>query len=307
MKIRTVSILGAGAIGAYLIEGLSPKKEITLSVVAKGERKERLTAEGVVINGMTYKPAVLTPEEARGADLLIVCLKYNALSLALDDIAAIVDDHTIVMSLMNGVDSEEVIGGRVGMDHMVWSMIKIASHRIGNEIRFPLPRGRGGIYLGEPGMAGTESEKVAAICEALGGTSLCLHPSDRILDDIWSKYALNVSRNIPQAILGVGVGAYEDSEYCAALVKHLEDEVFAVAAAKGLHPDPVYVPRIGFVKDQRYSTLQDIDAGRRTEVDMFCGAMIRMGRELGIPTPYCECTYYLIKTLEEKNEGRFNY
>ena len=50
----------------------------------------------------------------------------------------------------------------------------------------------------------------------------------------------------------------------------------------------------------RYSTLQDLDAGRHTEIDMFSGALIRMGRELGIPTPYNEFAYHMIKALEEK-------
>ena len=57
----------------------------------------------------------------------------------------------------------------------------------------------------------------------------------------------------------------------------------------------------------RYSTLQDLDAGRHTEIDMFSGALIRMGKELGIPTPYNEFTYHMIKALEEKNDGRFDY
>ena len=57
----------------------------------------------------------------------------------------------------------------------------------------------------------------------------------------------------------------------------------------------------------RYSTLQDIDAGRHTEIDMFSGAMMRMGKELGIDTPYNEYTYHIIKALEEKNDGMFDY
>ena len=57
----------------------------------------------------------------------------------------------------------------------------------------------------------------------------------------------------------------------------------------------------------RYSTLQDLDAGRHTEVDMFAGAVVRMGRELGIPAPYNEFTYHMIKALEEKNDGKFDY
>lgn len=57
----------------------------------------------------------------------------------------------------------------------------------------------------------------------------------------------------------------------------------------------------------RYSTLQDMDAGRHTEIDMFSGALVRMGKELGIPMPYNEYTYHMIKALEEKNDGKFNY
>ena len=54
----------------------------------------------------------------------------------------------------------------------------------------------------------------------------------------------------------------------------------------------------------RYSTLQDLDAGRHTEIDMFSGALMRMGKELGIPTPYNEYTYHMIKALEEKLDAK---
>ena len=57
----------------------------------------------------------------------------------------------------------------------------------------------------------------------------------------------------------------------------------------------------------RYSTLQDLDSKRHTEIDMFSGALMRMGKELGIPTPYNEYTYHMIKALEEKNDGLFDY
>ena len=60
-------------------------------------------------------------------------------------------------------------------------------------------------------------------------------------------------------------------------------------------------------KSARYSTLQDLDAGRHTEVDMFAGAIVRMGRELGIPTPYNEFMLHMIHAIEEKNDGNFNY
>ena len=56
----------------------------------------------------------------------------------------------------------------------------------------------------------------------------------------------------------------------------------------------------------RYSTLQDLDAKRHSEIDMFSGALIKMGKELHIPTPYNEYTYHMIKALEEKNDGLFD-
>ena len=79
MKIEKVAILGAGAVGSYIIWGLSDRKDIKLGVIAEGERAERLRKQGCRINQTLYQPDVWSPEEARDADLLIVALKYGAL------------------------------------------------------------------------------------------------------------------------------------------------------------------------------------------------------------------------------------
>lgn len=78
MKIQSVAVLGAGAVGSYVIWGLSERKDIKLGVIAEGERAGRLE-KGCKINDVTYHPEVWTPQEAHGVDLLIVCLKYGAL------------------------------------------------------------------------------------------------------------------------------------------------------------------------------------------------------------------------------------
>ena len=57
----------------------------------------------------------------------------------------------------------------------------------------------------------------------------------------------------------------------------------------------------------RFSTLQDLDAKRHTEVDMFSGVLVRLGKQFGIPTPYNALALDIIKALEEKNDGRFDY
>ena len=127
---------------------------------------------------------------------------------------------------------------------------------------------------------------------------------------MWCKFRLNVSNNLPQPVLGAGVGCYRDSMHMKEISNKLREELEAIAAAKGIDirkADDSSSHGSAVPPSARYSTLQDLDAGRHTEIDMFSGALIRMGKELGIPTPYNEYTYHIIKALEEKNDGKFDY
>ena len=105
MKINSVAILGAGAVGSYMIWGLSSKKDLRLGVIGEGKRAKRLK-QGCFINDQMYYPEVWSSQEAHNVDLLIVSLKYGALKPALDSIKTIVGKNTTVMSLMNGVDKQ---------------------------------------------------------------------------------------------------------------------------------------------------------------------------------------------------------
>ena len=78
MKIKTVAIIGAGAIGSYFIAGLTEKLGDDLWIMAEGERKEPLEKNGIVLNKQKYALHVKTPEEARGCDLLSISVKYGA-------------------------------------------------------------------------------------------------------------------------------------------------------------------------------------------------------------------------------------
>lgn len=308
MKIRSVAILGAGAVGSYLLWGLTDKPGVTVSVVAEGARADRLRRAGCTINGKTYRPQVLTPAQAHGADLLIVALKYGALCGALDDIRAIVGENTTVMSLMNGVDSEELIAAQVGAAHVLPALIKVASHRTEDGVRFD-PETTIGIIYGEL-TAPFDSDRVQAVRALFADTGIHFRVTEHIREEIWSKFRLNVCNNLPQAILGAGVGCYSDSAHIKAISDGLRRELEAIAAAKGIDLSKAaaastYGSTVS--PTARYSTLQDLDAGRHTEIDMFSGALMRMGRELGIPTPYNEYTYHMIKALEEKNDGLFDY
>ena len=148
----------------------------------------------------------MTPEEAKGVDLLVVSLKYGALAGALDDIREAVGENTIVMSLMNGVDSEEIISTKIDKSHIIYSLIKVASHREGKEYVFN-PETTIGIIYGEEA-APFESERVVAIRDLFDGTGLNYRVTEHIKEEIWSKFRLNICNNLPQAIIGAGVGCY---------------------------------------------------------------------------------------------------
>ena len=307
MKIKTVAVLGAGAVGSYVIWGLSGRKDIRLGVIAEGERAQRLK-NGCTINGTVYHPEVWTPQEANGVDLLIVSLKYGALPGAMESIHRIIGKNTTVMSLMNGVDSEELIAREIGDSHMIYSVIKVASHKEGNGYCFN-PETTIGIIFGEISVP-YQSERVQALEALFADTGLHYRSTEYIREEMWSKFRLNVCNNLPQAILGAGVGCYRDSIHMKAISDGLRKELEAIAAAKKIDISKSSASSShgsAVPPSARYSTLQDLDAGRHTEIDMFSGALIRMGRELGIPTPYNEYTYHIIKALEEKNDGKFDY
>lgn len=307
MKYQSVAILGAGAVGSYVMWGLAKKKEIDLCVVASGARKARYERDGFVINGQVYHPAVRTPEEAAGVDLLIVATKYQALRPALGDIQTVAGGHATVMSLMNGVDSEELIAAQVGAGHLLYSFIKVTSHKEADGYHFD-PDATLGVIYGER-FAPFESERVKAVRELFMDSRVNFRVTEHIREEMWSKFRLNVCNNLPQAILGAGVGCYRDSVHMKAISDGLRRELEAIATARGIDLRIADAVSHGCAvpSTARYSTLQDLDAGRHTEIDMFSGALMRMGKELGIPTPYNEYTYHMIKAMEEKNDGLFDY
>ncbi len=152
MRIKTVAMIGAGNVGAYIVRGFEKKLQAGaasgvpagvdgdgsgldgLWIVAEGARKERLERDGLVINGECFDLDVRTPEEAAGADLIIVGVKYQALREILPAVRTIARPHTIVMSLMNGVDSEEILAEAVPKEQIVPANIKFVADRTGNAV-----------------------------------------------------------------------------------------------------------------------------------------------------------------------------
>ena len=292
MKIETVAILGAGAIGSYFIYGFSAAPDIDFCLIAKGERKERLEKEGLCINDKIYKPKVKTPEEAKGVDLLLVSTKYNGLHDALEDIRTVVAPHTTVLSLLNGIDSEEMIGTVIDPARIAYSLLRINSERKGNSVTFNAEK-TPGLFVGEK--------------DLLAKTPLRYHFCEDIISEQWLKFTLNIAYNLPQAVLGTGYASYFDSEHVGFIRDRLEAEARKVAAAYGISYGPLENTRPRWLERARFSTLQDLEAKRHTEIDMFCKVLMEKAAAKGLEVPFAEYTYHAIKALEEKNDGKFDY
>ncbi|MDO4518984.1 MAG: 2-dehydropantoate 2-reductase [Eubacteriales bacterium] len=302
MGINTVSLMGAGAIGSYFIYNMQSRMGNCFSVVAQGDRKERLEKDGLLINGSHIIPNVKTPQEAQGVDLLLITTKYDALKASLADIKNIIGPNTIVLSLLNGIDSEEIVESVIGPGHVLRSFIRIIANRKGREIHFDEAVTHE-VYFGEED--GSHTERVQAICDLFDQTNIQYVLSDHIEEAQWNKFGVNISNNLPQAVFGVGYHAYFHSEHMKFIHQRVMDEFFAVANAKGFHIHLIPTPPEAAAPMARFSTLQDLDAKRHTEVDMFMGAFLKEAKKLGIAVPYCEYTYHAIKILEEKNDNLF--
>lgn len=313
MRIKTIAVIGAGNVGAYIVRGFAKKVKggglDGLWIIADGARKERLERDGLVINGKLYKLDVRTPEEAAGADLIIVGVKYQALREILPAVRKVAGTHTVVMSLMNGVDSEEILAEAVPKEQIVPANIKFVADRMGNAVTIqPTMLGMGIHYGAANGMPGGAAI-LDALDELFADADLEATREEDILATIWAKYAFNICENLPQAIIDVGVGCYEDSAHMAAIRTTLWNEVRMVAAAEGvpIPPETKHITSVQFPKQAIYSTLQDLRAGRQTEVEMFAGVLMRRAASHGLSVPCAETIYHLLCALEEKNEGRFDY
>ena len=304
MKINKVTIIGLGAIGGFMASKLSNVLDKTqLRVLAEGDRKVKLEKEGLIINNRHYTFSIVTPQEEDAADLILIATKYTGLEQAIQDIRGQVGKDTVIMSLLNGVNSEEKLQEIYG-DRVIYALMRLSSVRTKEGIYFD-PKGY--VEFGEA-MNETLSERIRAIKDLFESADIRLRIPQDMKKALWNKYACNVAENQSSAILGIPFGAWQVSESANAIREAAMREVFEVAKKKGIEmgEEEIFAQRkllSGVAYANKTSMLQDIENKRPTEVEMFAGEMIKMGKEVGVPTPINEIFYHAIHVLEEKNKG----
>lgn len=303
-EIKKVAFLGAGALGAAYISKFSEAAGFETVLVADGDRHDRLKSNGLVVNGKRYTPAVVHPgEQPSPADLIIVALKHHHLAGAVNDLKHLVGDHTIIVSVMNGLDSEETLGAVYDMDKMVYAIsIGIDALRDQNQVSFTNP---GKIIFGEA--VNTESSKKVERLQAAFTRAGIAHetPAD-MLRMMWWKFMVNVGVNQASAVMRAPFGVFQSSPDAQALMEALMREVIAIAQASRINLNGQDVDDwYGFLKtlspQGKPSMLQDIEAGRKTEVEIFAGKVVDSGGRLGISTPVNQTIFNTIRVLERQS------
>ncbi|CVI67806.1 2-dehydropantoate 2-reductase [Clostridiales bacterium CHKCI001] len=304
-QIRAVAIIGLGAIGGVVAPGLEQALgHGNLRVVAGGKRKERLE-NGVIINNKVWKFSVIDPKESTTpADFVIFAVKNTQLKEAIEDARNQIGPNTIVMSLLNGVESETYLEENFYPENVLYSIIRIPALNVNGKISYPA-RAKGISFNAKDN--NKENENVVAVKRLFEKAHIAHEVADDIHYTMWYKFMTNVSENQIAAILGMPYRAFQVSEHVNVIREMVSKEVVAIANAAGIG-----LSERELVQQKEYlmkmipygkpSTLQDLEAGKKTEVDYFAGAVIRLGKKYNVPTPYNEMFYHMIHALEEKAE-----
>ncbi len=302
--INKVTLIGLGAMGSYFVPRLHDYLGDNFRILATGERKTRLESTGVTINDKTYLLPIIEPTTIGDeADLIIMAVKDLGLDQAILDIKNQIGPHTQIICVMNGIDSEERLIAAYGANHVLYSFMRVSIVMKDGVTNYN-PK-LGSLYFGEAKNEEVPTDRVAVICELFENSGIRHHVSGDMLYSMWMKFMCNIGENLTCALLGVPFGAFQKSKHANFIRINAMREVIAIAnkldiplSEKDIEKQEKHIPMLPF--ENKPSTLQDLEGNKKTEIEMFAGRVIQLGKELGVPTPINEILYHGIKTLEEK-------
>lgn len=301
--IETVSIVGAGAIGGAYASMLYDMDRHCVSFIVAGDRFRRLRREGLIVNGTHYAIPVRRPDDpSPPPDLLMIAVKHHQLDNAIYEIKDRIGEGTTIISVMNGIESEAKIGEAYGMKRVLYAVsIGLAALKEGNRVNFI---SRGKILLGEARNPFL-TDRVKRL-QALFGRAgiICETPPDMIRA-LWWKFMVNVGINQASAVLHAPYSVFQTSREAKILMESAMREVVILAERASVLLSEEDIENwntvlSGLNPEGKTSMLQDIEASRKTEVEMFAGKVIELGRYYGVQTPVNQKLYDLIRKIEAK-------
>lgn len=302
-EIKHVLICGIGAIGSIYADKICHYDNKNLKILVDKSRYDKYTKSPKIFNGKELKLNYILPDNKDfKADLIIIATKFDGLFDVIKNIENFVKKDTIILSLLNGVTSEHLIAQKYGAKHIPHAyFIGHSAMREGNKITFD---GKGVIVFGVYDDKITDKNDEILLKNYFDKVGIDYKIPDDIQHSMWLKFMLNVSSNQTSAILHKTFGQMSNSLKFRKLLKNIMLEVVEIAKAHGVKNPQTMIDEAfeGFDKmipEGKTSMLQDIEAGRKTEVEIFAGTVIEFGKKYNIPTPYNNVLKEMIEIIEE--------
>ncbi len=290
-----VAILGAGGVGGYY-GGVLARAGHDVTLLARGAHLDAVRARGLELRepeGTAVVPVAATDDPAAlgAADLAIVAVKSYALEEIAPAVAHVARRGATVLPLLNGVDAaDRLAAAGVPRDALLGGVTFISAARVAAgviERWSPFRR----VVLGELAPAQTGSTaRTAAIAAALRSAGVTATVTDEIVVELWRKLAFLAPIAAACGLARAPIGAVRDAPLGREVLARAVEEIVAVARALGVPLGDDEARRTVRAIDDippamRPSLLLDLERGGPTEIDVLSGAIARLGRERGIPTP----------------------
>jgi 2-dehydropantoate 2-reductase len=318
-----VCIVGAGAIGGYVGAKLA-QAGAELTLIARGAHLEAILRDGLAVeydDGArdVVRPALATADMAAAGthDYVIVAVKAQALPPLAAPMRALYGPETAVVYAQNGipwwyfmrhggehegrrieaVDPGGVIAAHTEIERVIGCVVYPAGEILRPGVIRHIEGNR--LTLGEPG--GEKSERARRLSELMGAAGLRAPVRPDIRNELWLKLWGNLSFNPISALTRATLDLIITDPHTRPLAAAMMAEAQQVAEALGVRfPVPIE-RRIKMAEEigaHKTSMLQDIEAGRATEVDALVGAVAELGRLTAVPTPHIDAIYASVKLLE---------
>ncbi len=304
MEIKRVSIVGMGALGilfgGFLTEKLG--KENVEFIVNK-DRIKKFQESGITSNGKPCDFNLVDEEEVgKPADLLIFAVKAVDLDSAIKSVKNKVWDNTIIMSLLNGITSEEIIGEVYGKEKLVYAVAQgMDATKIGNKFTYS---NLGQLCIGVMDNNEQMMQKLNSVIELFDKTKLPYTLEEDIRHRLWSKFMLNVGVNQVVMIYEGNYGTVHQPGEAREMMKAAMREVIPLANAENVNVTEKdledYVSLIDTLDPNGMPSMrQDGLAHKKTEVELFSGTVLKLGKKHNISTPINQRIYDRVKEMEQ--------
>ncbi len=303
-SLERISLIGTGAMGSFYASKLFDMDQNCISLIAEGERYGRLKKKGFFVNNRHYILPVIRPdEEDPHSDLVIVAVKHHHLPKAIRDIRNRIGEKTTLLSVMNGIGSEEQLGAAYGMEKVLYAVaVGIDALREDNRLTYTT---QGRLFFGEA-KNHVISQRVKEVQSLFDRADIVYETPVDMIRVLWWKFMINVGINQASAVLRAPYSAFQTSKEAKELMESAMKEVMAIAkeAKVDLTEKDIenwYSVLSGLSPEGKTSMLQDVEAKRKTEVEMLAGKVIELGKIYDIPTPVNKKILRSIKEIEDEN------